>query len=272
MPDWEQLTFYSLMTENSNLAAVFEDAIKTVVKREPRPVVEARFYPYAGLSSTIRLRNGRIYARVSDILQQSPAEVLFSLACILVAKLYRLQAPREHERIYKQFATTPSVLDATEAARRSRGYKLMGSARGKLFDLDVIFSQLNDRYFGGKLAKPMLSWSQRRTGRVLGHHDHVHGAIVISRTLDSPKTPPLVLEYVLYHEMLHVKYPPRVVGGRTVYHGRHFRSEERRFEGFEQALALLEQVVRPVRREKRRSTRNPRKTSVKRGTKMRTGR
>ena len=87
-----------------------------------------------------------------------------------------------------------------------------------------MFAGLNARYFAGRLERPLLSWSQRRTGRVLGHHDHVHGAIIISRTLDSERVPRFVVEYVLYHEMLHVKHPPRAAGSRTVYHSRQFRS------------------------------------------------
>jgi hypothetical protein len=34
-----------------------------------------------------------------------------------------------------------------------------------------------------------LSWSQRRTRRILGHHDGVHEAIVISRSLDRGDIP-----------------------------------------------------------------------------------
>ncbi|HXG65697.1 MAG TPA: hypothetical protein VNO70_11365, partial [Blastocatellia bacterium] len=70
-----------------DLQAIFAEALRVIVKREPRPEVEARFYPYAGMSSTIRLRQGRVLARISDLLTQSPPEVLYALACILVAKL-----------------------------------------------------------------------------------------------------------------------------------------------------------------------------------------
>jgi hypothetical protein len=44
----------------------------------------------------------------------------------------------------------------------------------------------------------------------------VHDAIVISRTLDSAEIPQFILEYVLYHEMLHVRHAPRLINGRRV--------------------------------------------------------
>src|ERR1044071_5548345 len=88
MIDREQLKFdfYWPATSDAGLDAVFDEALRAMVKKKPHPPVEARFYPYAGLSSTIRIREGRVYARVSDILRRSPRPVLFALACILIGK------------------------------------------------------------------------------------------------------------------------------------------------------------------------------------------
>lgn len=222
------------------LAIIFAEALRRVAKLDPAPPVEARFYPYAGLHSTIRLRRGKIYARISDLLEGSPEEVLYALACILVAKLYSLGVSKKCERIYQDYISQPRLREASEAARRERGYKIITSSRGKTYDLEEIFDNLNQRYFRGSLARPRLSWSARRTRIVLGHHDQAHGAIVISRTLDSPNIPRFVIEYVLYHEMLHLKYPPKDDGSRTLYHSPEFRREERRFEQFREAVAWLE--------------------------------
>jgi predicted metal-dependent hydrolase len=71
----------------------------------------------------------------------------------------------------------------------------------------------------------------------------VHEAIVISRSLDRPDIPEFLIEYVLYHEMLHLKHQPRIVNGRRMYHTPAFRAEERRFERFEQAIALLDRIA-----------------------------
>jgi len=255
MADYEQLHLYSSVTSDEILESVFDEALRSLVKKEPRPEIAARFYPYAGLSSTIRLRNGRVHARVSDILMGSPREVLFALACILVAKLYRLKTPKVHEQVYRRHTLDPSVLDASHDTRRKRGYKLTTSARGKVYDLAELFKELNAGYFAGKLEQPLLSWSQRRTRRVLGHHDQVHRAIIISSTLDNPRIPRFVVAYVLYHEMLHVKHPVRVVSGRSIYHGREFREEERRFERFDEALKWLEKIASPVSSKTRRRRR-----------------
>ncbi|HYV06695.1 MAG TPA: SprT-like domain-containing protein [Blastocatellia bacterium] len=251
----EQLEFDWPTSADTSLEAVFEQALRAAVRKQPVPPVEARFYPYAGLSSTIRLRRGRVYARVSDILSHAPPKVLYALASILVAKLYRLKVAKHHEHIYREHTTSQSVLEDSDATRRRRGYKVTTSARGEVYDLGESFDQLNKHYFSNKIARPLLSWSPRKTRRVLGHHDQVHRTIVISRTLDSSRIPRFVLEYVLYHEMLHIKHPRRVVSGRTVYHGRDFREDERRFERFEEALKWLEKIASPARRRARKPRR-----------------
>lgn len=255
MIEYEQLHLYSPITSDENLEALFAQAFRALVKKQPVPKIEARFYPYAGLSSTIRQRQGRVFARVSDILKGAPREVLFALACILVAKLYRLKASKVHERIYKEHTLNPPIIDASHAARRRRGYKMTSSSRGKAYDLAEMFSDLNTRYFAGSLDRPLLSWSRRPTSRVLGHHDHVHRAIIISSTLDNPAIPRFVVEYVLYHEMLHVKHPARIVSSRTVYHGRAFRDEERLFDRFDEALQWLEKANIPAGKTRRRKRR-----------------
>jgi len=239
----------------ATLKSVFAAALSAAGRKEAAPEVEARFYPYAGLSSTIRLRRGRVYVRVSDVLAGSPPEVLYALASMLVAKLYRRKVSLEHERIYRQYASQREVLDASETVRRNRGYKIITSAQGKVYDLAQTFDELNTRYFQDSLKRPLLSWSPGRPRRILGHHDHVHGTIIISRALDSAGIPKFVLEYVLYHEMLHVKHAPIVREGRMVYHSRQFRSDERRFERFDEALKWLEQIA--PRQRRRRSGSRP---------------
>lgn len=252
MTEYEQLSLCFPVNSADILGSVFDDALRALVKKQPTPKVEARFYPYAGLSSTIRLRQGRVYARVSDILVDSPREVLYALACTLVAKLYRLKISKEHERTYRDYVLHPVIVDASQSARRRRGYKLTTSSRGKVHDLGELFTTLNARYFGGELERPLLSWSPRRTSKVLGHHDHVHRAIIVSRTLDDANIPSFVVEYVLYHEMLHVKHPTRVVAGRTIYHGRAFREDERRFERFDAAVEWLDKIASSSRRKDRK--------------------
>ncbi|MER3428695.1 MAG: hypothetical protein C4334_11470 [Pyrinomonas sp.] len=231
----------------SHLSYLYTEAFRQIEPRRTPPEVEVRFYPYAGLHHTIRLRSGRVYVRISDIFRNAPLKVHRALAFILVAKLLRRRTPEVHDRVYRDYACTPEVMRAADLARQKRGRKIVSSARGQVYDLDRMFDRLNRRYFDGKLPKPTLTWSQRRTRRILGHHDGVHDTIVISKTLDSRDVPEWFVEYILYHEMLHIKHPARIINGRRYYHTKAFRTEEERFPYYEQAQEWLDRIARRYR-------------------------
>jgi hypothetical protein len=232
------------MSDNQgHLGLLFVDAFRQLAPSRVVPEIEVRFYPYAGLNHTIRLRAGRVYVRVSDIFRDAPIGVHRALAFILVAKLLRKRTPEAHERTYRDFAFSPQTQRAADLARRRRGRKMVSSARGSNYNLDRMFDRLNRRHFDGELEKPTLTWSQRRTRRILGHHDPVYDTIVISKTLDSPEVPEWFVEYILFHEMLHIKHPARLIKGRRFYHTKAFRAEEERFPHYQQAQDWLDRVA-----------------------------
>jgi hypothetical protein len=206
--------------------------------------IEVKFYPYVGLHHTIRVRAGRVYVRLSDIFQSAPPEVIRALAFLLVARLLSRKVPSAHERVYRAYAFSPQVLRASDITRQKRGRKIISSARGKVYDLDRLFGRLNRHYFDGEMEKPVLTWSKRRARSILGHHDAVHNTITISKILDSRDVPEWFVEYIVYHEMLHIKHPARVINGRRYYHTAAFRSEEQRFSRYQASQEWLDRVVR----------------------------
>jgi hypothetical protein len=226
-----------------HLTTLFSEAFRQLASNRSVPEIEVRFYPYAGISHKIRMRSGRVYVRISDIFKDAPTDVHRALAFILVARLFSKHAPPIHERIYRAYAYSPQVLRALDLARRQRGRKFVSSARGRVYDLDKMFQRLNRRHFEESLEKPVLTWSQRRTRRILGHHDAAHDTIVISKTLDHADVPEWLVEYVLYHEMLHIKHPARLIKGRRYYHTNAFRAEEQRFPYYEEAQRWLELIA-----------------------------
>lgn len=226
-----------------HLSTLFTDAFRQLERQRPAPEIEVRFYPYAGINHTIRLRSGRVYARISDIFKDAPPNIHRALAFILVAKLLGKAPPDVHQRVYRDYAYSPQILRASDIARRRRGRKMISSARGSVYDLDKMFQRLNRSYFDGRLDKPTLTWSQRRTRRILGHHDAAHDTIVVSKTLDARDVPEWFVEYVLYHEMLHIKHRARLIKGRLYRHTNAFRAEEQRFLYYEAAQDWLNHLA-----------------------------
>ena len=231
----------------THLNALFADTFRQLEPQRPTPAIDVRFYPYAGLNHTIRLRAGRVYVRLSDIFRDAPDNVQRALAFILMARLLHRRTPQMHERVYRAYATSPHILRRADLARRKYGRKYVSTARGDHHNLEHLFARINRRYFDDEMAKPTLTWSQRRTRRILGHHDPVHDTIVISKTLDAADVPEWVVEYILFHEMLHIKHPARLVNGRRLRHTRAFRAEEERYPHYQKAQAWLDNSARARR-------------------------
>jgi predicted metal-dependent hydrolase len=78
--------------------------------------------------------------------------------------------------------------------------------------------------------------------RSLGHYDAAHNTIVVSRVFDRRTTPRCAVEYLVYHEMLHLKHPVTVRSGRRCVHSRAFQEDERRFPELAGAKLYLKQL------------------------------
>ena len=218
--------------------AIFAQTIAELRPDRPAPQVEAAFYPYASVNHTVRLRGHRVEVRLSDLLEDAPLPVLQALARILIAKLFRRAVPPDATERYRRFLARPAFRARAYGIRRARGRKFVGQARGRIYDLNHIFDQLNREYFASALPRPQLTWSRCRSRTNLGHYDPAHRVIVISRLFDSRRMPRLLVEYLVFHEMLHLAFARRG-GVKSMCHTPAFRREEKRFRHYREAIALL---------------------------------
>lgn len=227
---------------NSELFSLFEREYRVLRPRAPIPPFDVRFYRFTSLNTTIRLREGRIRVHLSDLLEGAPEPVLTAIAHILLAKLYRRPIEPAHADRYRRFTSSEAVLRQTELIRQSRGRKRILGAQGNHYNLEEVFEGLNARFFNGLLGRPLLTWSGHTARRSLGHYDSAHNTIVVSRIFDRPNTPRFAIEYLLFHEMLHLKHPVKVRGGRRCVHGREFQAEEKLFPELQQAKDFLKSL------------------------------
>ncbi len=224
------------------LHTIFETEYRNLRPRAPMPPFHIRFRRFTSLNTTIRLREGAIHVSLSDLLEGAPEPVLRAIAHILIAKLYRKELDPVHTARYRRFTSSEGVMRQTELIRQTRGRKKMLGAQGDYYNLDEVFESLNQRFFFGLLGRPELTWSGVSAKRSLGHYDPAHNTIVVSRVFDRRNTPRYAIEYLVYHEMLHLKHPVRVKRGRRCVHPREFQAEERLFPELELAKEYLKKL------------------------------
>jgi hypothetical protein len=119
---------------------------------------------------------------------------------------------------------------------------------GKVYDLGPVLERVRNRYFDGiddvsicwGAARDSASRRRRRTrtrSRALATYNFEDRTIRVSPVLDSARVPEFVLDWIVYHEMLHHVLPSEGGNGRRRFHTRRFRALERGFDRYGEALA-----------------------------------
>jgi hypothetical protein len=222
---------------------IFARVHREIRPRTAVPAVAVVYKRFANANSQIRLAEGRLAVTITDLLEKAPAPVTEALAHILLGKLYRRPVPRQYSHRYRLYLNRKDVRREIGLVRQERGRKLHTGPEGVLHNLEHVFEEINGKYFGGMMARPAIGWSLVRSRTRLGHFDPSHNTIVISKIFDDPRTPRLALEYVMFHEMLHLHYPVDHSGSRRCVHTPAFKVHEKTFPQFKEAKALLKKLL-----------------------------
>jgi hypothetical protein len=167
-----------------------------------------------------------------------------ALAYILLGKLYRKPVPRSYAHRYRLYLNRRDFRRQAHLVRQIRGRKFISGPQGAHHNLEEIFERINGQFFDGLLGRPLLGWSRGASRSMLGHFDPSHNAIIISRIFDQPAAPApaLGLEYVMFHEMLHLRYPVDHAAARRRVHTREFREAEKKFPQLKEVKEILKRL------------------------------
>jgi hypothetical protein len=126
------------------------------------------------------------------------------------------------------------------AARRVVGPSI--ATVGDVHDLQDIYDDLNERYFGGSI-RATITWGQRcgkprrRNSIKMGSYSVEDRLIRIHRSLDREFVPAFFIAWIVYHEMLHQVHGAPIVNGRRQFHTKAFLEDEARYEDYASARA-----------------------------------
>jgi hypothetical protein len=221
---------------------IYTRVFRQLKPRTALPAFHVEFCRFANADSFIRLLDATIRVRISDLFEGAPAPVMEALAFILLGKLFRKPVARMYAHRWRLYLNRKDVRRQMHLVRQIRGRKRLMDPHGACYDLTEIFEDLNRRFFHGLLGCPVLGWSHGRSRSMLGHFDPSHNAIVISRILDQAAVPRLAVEYVMFHEMLHLRFPVDHSGVRRRVHTRAFREAEREFPQLKEVKEILKKL------------------------------
>jgi len=221
---------------------IYARVFRALKPRTIIPGLRVEFCRFANADSFIQLKEGRLHVRISDLLEGAPAPVTEALAYILLGKLYRKAVPRVYAHRYRLYLNRRDMRRQAHLVRQIRGRKFISGPQGEHRNLDEICERLNASFFDGLMGRPQLGWSRGASRSMLGHFDPSHNAIIVSRIFDRLQAPLLALEYVMFHEMLHLRYPVDPNGARRRVHTREFREAEKKFPQLKEAKEILRRL------------------------------
>lgn len=208
--------------------------------------VRIEVYPYSTIKYTIRDKKKSVHFRICDIYLMCDEEEFRAIARKMLRHYLGRQNTGKDEVVYDNFVHRRDVAERWKDIRLTRG-------RGKRFihpvgehhDLTRIGKKVVEMYFPEAFPLPSLGWSVRIAKRRYGHYDSDHDTVIISRALDSDNVDEFVVEYVLYHEFLHIKHGVTEKEGRSLVHTKAFRRDEEKFEKYGEAKYFLKEFSPP---------------------------
>jgi len=233
------LEVLALLSERSNQAA----------SQKRLPPVQVMLYNTAALYRARQYQDHIEFVVHEAFCESSPAVIE-----ALVQTVFGRRSPAR-TKLIREFAAGDAFTRLAHSL--SAGPAPEGSPRGRCYNLEEVFRRVNADYFQGSLERPRIAWSRRLTARKMGHYQSATDTVVISRTLDDPAVPPGVVDFIMYHELLHKKLGVKVIGKRRYGHTPEFRTAEKQFPRYAEASAFLQALAQnrpPARARTRRTT------------------
>ena len=193
------------------------------------PVVRysRKFTPY---NARMQLRGNVLQLRLSYSWKEIDSNIVMGLAQVLMLRMFGGKKKTLSIDLYHSFLK--KVPEVTEKGESDPV-------------LEETFVRVNEKLFSGLMDKPTLVWGQASTSTLA--HYNLHTDTIVVSTLFK-EAPVELLEYVLYHEMLHKKHQFTTNGKNTRFHTTAFRQDEKAFGDTERLERELQRFVRGHKR------------------------
>jgi predicted metal-dependent hydrolase len=107
-------------------------------------------------------------------------------------------------------------------------------------ELQQSFERVNNNYFFGLLEKPNLVWGNFSRTK-LASYDYHTDTITISKLFEGYDD---VVDYLIYHELLHKKIKFMNRGGKSFHHTPEFKKMEKSFENQEGVENKIKNIIK----------------------------
>ena len=88
---------------------IFSETYKELRPTLNCPIIYVEFYQFVGINHTIRLKEDKLYIRLSDLFKDAPTSLMEVLATILFSKLLNLNIPSNTRNTYRNYVSSRKI-------------------------------------------------------------------------------------------------------------------------------------------------------------------
>ena len=213
--------------QKANDSELVKEAFKEIfpekrLAKNAKIIYSNKFKPYG---ANIRMDHQTIVLHMSNHWTRIDKEIQKGLIQELLLKIYKNKKSVEtiSTKLYTNFVKN---LHTTVPVTETNPF------------LEESFKRMNKKYFLEQVSQPNISWS-RISRTKMGSYNYKTDTIKINPLLKAEEE---LLDYVMFHEMLHKFHSYEVKKGKTYYHTSRFRKLEKQFENAEEMERRLKRL------------------------------
>ena len=214
------------------------NAFRTVGKEYGYDSVTAEFSEYKEFKIKWRRSCGWAEFEVSDYMADAPPEVMEGMAETIFSRITR-KARKNYPKKMLDWISSEEFVKAKQPLYLMRSHNLTGTPVGQHADLRESYERLVKTGLVPRYENLAITWTKQPTARRVGFCSVLMKVIIISSELDRPEVPAFVLDYVLYHELIHLMHGFDPFGQR---HNADFQSLEKLYPKHEEAEEWLKKM------------------------------
>jgi len=210
---------------------ILTESYQGLYQKEPDRELRIKYSgQFSGYNANVRYTSRYLEFRLARQWKPISSEIRIGLIQSLMQKVYKTRHKTINIDLYNNFLRNVHIaIPKTESDPV----------------LERSFERVNERYFSGLIEIPNLRWGQKSRAK-LGSYDYGTDTITMSTIFKA--APSNLLDYIMYHELLHKKHKFKSSGKKSYHHTKQFKQDEKLFENHEQTEKDLKSYIRSSRK------------------------
>ncbi len=189
----------------------------------------------SSFNANISLRNNKISIHLNLQWKDIDNEIKIGLIQTLLLKVFKRKVNTSNIELYNNFIKNIPIL-----TEKTKSDPVLAES----------FYRVNQQFFFNQLEKPNLCWGTSSKRKLASYNFH-NDTITVSTIFEGSEEK--ILDYLMYHELLHKYHKFKHKNGRSFYHTKEFKDDENLFPDKPQLEKEINQIIRKFRVPKKKS-------------------